>query len=180
MAKLLVLSGPSGAGLGEIVKTLFARRQSLRPVTPVTARKMKAGETDGVGFYFFDLEGWNALKESGDLLECVEFAGNDYGTSRRLVQAELDAGHDVLLNLPVERAAQLKKNMPEALCVYVEPSAPVLEQRCRAVSRSEFELRVRLEQAEKERALSAFCDARVNSDDLDAAAEELLQRIPEA
>ena len=111
MAKLLVLSGPSGAGLGEIVRTLFARRQSLRPVTPVTARNRKAGEPDGVGFYFFDLEGWNALKESGDLLECVEFAGNDYGTSRRLVQAELDAGHDVLLNLPVARAAQLKKNM---------------------------------------------------------------------
>ncbi len=177
MAKLYVLSGPSGAGLGEIVKALFAACPGLRAVTPVTARKMKAGEVDGVGFYFYYLEGWSALKESGDLLECTEFAGNDYGTSRRLVNEQLDAGHDVLLNLPVERAAQLKKNMPEALCVYVEPSAPVLEQRCRAVSRSEFELRVRLEQAEKERALSDFCDLRLNSDDLDAAAEALLQQL---
>ena len=180
MAKLLVLSGPSGAGLGEIVKTLFARRQSLRPVTPVTARKMKAGETDGVGFYFYDVEGWNALKESGDLLECVEFAGNDYGTSRREVEAVLASGRHVLLTLDVGRAAQLKRNYPAALCVYLEPSAPVLEQRCRAVARSEFELRVRLEQAEKERALSAFCDLRLNSDDIEAAARELLERIPEA
>ena len=52
MSKLYVLSGPSGAGLGEIVKALFAARPSLRPVTPITARKMKAGEVDGVGFYF--------------------------------------------------------------------------------------------------------------------------------
>ena len=177
MAKLFVLSGPSGAGLGEIVKALFARDPELRSVTPVTARKMKEGERDGVGFYFYDLEGWNALKESGDLLECVEFAGNDYGTSRRLVLEQLDAGHDVLLNLPVERARQLKKNMPEALCVYVEPSAPVLEQRYRALAHSEFELRVRLEQAEKERALSDFCDLRLNSDDLDAAVGELLKRL---
>ena len=174
MAKLLVLCGPSGAGLGEIVKTLFARRSELRPVTPVTARKMKDGERDGEGFYFYDLEGWNALKESGDLLEATEFAGNDYGTSRRLVKAELDAGHDVLLNLPVERAAQLKKNMPEAVCVYVEPSPAVLEQRYRAIARSAFELSVRMKQAEQERALSDFCDRRVNSDDTAAAVQTLL------
>ena len=175
MAKLLVLSGPSGAGLGEIVSALFARRPSLRPVTPVTARKMKAGETDGVGFYFYDLEGWNALKESGDLLETTEFAGNDYGTSRKLVNAELEQGHDVLLNLPVERAGQLKAKLPEALCVYVEPSAPVLEERYRALSRSGFELSVRLEQAEKERALASFCDKRICSDEQEKAVEEILK-----
>ena len=175
--RLFVISGPAGAGKSEIVKTVLKKHPDVKLSVSCTTRAPRPGEVDGVGFYFYDLEGWNALKESGDLLECVEFAGNDYGTSRRLVLEQLDAGHDVLLNLPVERAAQLKKNMPEALCVYVEPSAPVLEQRCRAVARSEFELRVRLEQAEKERALSAFCDARVNSDDLDAAAEELLQRL---
>ena len=84
--KLIVISGPSGAGIGEIVAALFARREDLAPVVPVTARKMKAGERDGVGFFFFDLEGWNAMKEAGDLLETTEFAGNDYGTSRKLVE----------------------------------------------------------------------------------------------
>ncbi len=174
MAKLLVVSGPSGAGLGDVVRALFALRPGLRTVTPVTARKMKAGEEDGVGFYFYDLEGWNALKESGDLLECTEFAGNDYGTSRSLVRAELDAGHDVLLNLPVERGAMLKQNMPEAQCVYVEPSDGVLEARYRALSRSALELSLRLEQAERERALSGFCDRRICSDEPGAAAEALL------
>lgn len=177
MAKLYVLSGPSGAGLGEIVTALFARRANLRAVTPVTARKMKAGEVDGVGFYFYDLEGWNALKESGDLLEATEFAGNDYGTSRRLVTAELEQGHDVLLNLPVQRAAQLKANMPEAVCLYVEPSAAVLKARYEAISRSSFELSVRLEQAEKERALSSFCDGHICSDDAEQAVESILEKM---
>lgn len=177
MAKLLVLSGPSGAGLGEIVKTLFALRGELRTVTPVTARKMKAGETDGAGFYFYDLDGWNALKESGDLLECTEFAGNDYGTSRRLVNAALEQGQDVLLNLPVERAKQLKANMPQAVCLYVEPSEAVLKARYEAISRSGFELSVRLEQAEQERALASFCDGRVCSDEKDKAVEEILAEM---
>lgn len=174
MSKLTVLSGPSGAGLGEIVAALFARQPSLCAVTPVTARKMKAGEVDGVGFYFYDLEGWNALKESGDLLETTEFAGNDYGTSRKLVMAALEQGRDVLLNLPVERAKQLKANMPEAVCLYVEPSEAVLKARYEAIARSRFELSVRLEQAEKERALSSFCDKRICSDDADKAVEEIL------
>ena len=177
MAKLFVISGPSGAGLREIVGAVLDSRRDIGSVVPVTARKKKPGERDGAGFWFYDLDAWKAMRESGELLESTEFAGNDYGTSRRLVLEQLDAGHDVLLNLPVERARQLKRNMPEALCVYVEPSAPVLEQRYRALAHSEFELRVRLEQAEKERALSDFCDLRLNSDDLDAAAGELLKRL---
>jgi guanylate kinase len=173
MSKLYVLSGPSGAGLGEIVTALFARRKDLCAVTPITARKMKAGEVDGVGFYFYDLEGWNALKESGDLLEATEFAGNDYGTSRREVEAVLASGRHVLLTLDVHRAALLKKNCPEAVCVYMEPSPAVLRSRYESLSRSPFETQVRLDQAERERALSGFCDERVCSDDLAAAADAL-------
>ena len=171
--KLMVISGPSGAGLGEAVAAVFARRADTGAALPVTARKMKAGETDGVGFRFYDLDGWNALKESGDLLECTEFAGNDYGTSRREVEAVLASGRHVLLTLDVGRAAQLKRNYPAALCVYLEPAPAVLRQRYEALSRSPFEVSVRLDQAERERALSDFCDARVCSDDLDQAAEQL-------
>ena len=114
-AKLIVISGPSGAGIGEIVAALFARSARLVPVVPVTARKMKEGERDGVGFYFFELEGWNAMKESGDLLETTEFAGNDYGTSRKLVEEQLAQGKSVLMERELDRAAQIKRNMPEAL-----------------------------------------------------------------
>lgn len=172
-AKLIVISGPSGAGIGEIVAALFARSARLVPVVPVTARKMKEGERDGVGFYFFELEGWNAMKESGDLLETTEFAGNDYGTSRKLVEEQLAQGKSVLMERELDRAAQIKRNMPEALCVYVEPSEKVLEERLRAVSRSELELRLRLQTAERLRAAAGFCDKRVCSDDIAAAAAEI-------
>ena len=173
MGKCYVLCGPSGSGLGEIVRKLMKSREDLASVVPVTARKMKAGETDGAGFWFYDLDGWNAMKESGDLLECTEFAGNDYGTSRRLVVEQLAAGKSVLLNLPAERAAQLKANMPEAVCIWVAPSEEVLRARYSASARHPLEISVRMETAEKERGLSGFCDLRVSSDDLDAAADEL-------
>ena len=175
--KLVVLSGPSGAGLGDVAAAVFAAREDVVPVVPVTARKMKAGEQDGVGFYFYDLEGWNALKESGDLLEATEFAGNDYGTSRRLVKELLDKGLNVMIDRSVDRAAQVKANMPEALCVYIEPSERVLEERYRAICRSSLELSLRMETAERQREASGFCDARICSDDLEAAAKELSSLI---
>lgn len=172
--KLFVLSGPSGAGLSEIVAKLFSSRDDVTSVVPVTARKMKDGEEDGVGFYFFDLDGWNALKESGDLLESVEFAGNDYGTSRKLVLEQLASGKNVVLNLAVARAAQIKANMPEAFCVYVVPSTPeVLRARYEKTARSRFEVSARMEMAEKERLLASFCDATVFSDDEDRAVKDL-------
>ena len=177
--KLFVVSGPSGAGISDIVAAVFARRKDVSAVTPITARKMKAGEVDGVGFFFYDLEGWNALKESGDLLECTEFAGNDYGTSRRLVLEKLASGQHVLLNLEVERASQLKKSMPEAVCVYIEPSPAVLRERYEAIARSPFEVPVRLQEADRQRALSDFCDARIVSDDLEAAIAALDALITE-
>ena len=167
--KLIVLFGPSGAGIGEIAARIFAEREDVVPVVPVTARKMKAGERDGAGFFFFELEEWNAMKASGDLIETTEFAGNDYGTSRRLVEERFAQGFSVLVERELERAAQIKRNMPEALCVFVEPSPEVLEQRLRAISRSELELSLRLQTAGRLRAEAGFCDLKVNSDDYAAA-----------
>ena len=116
--KLIVVSGPSAVGIGEIVAALFARVPGLVPVVPVTARKMKEGERDGVGFFFFELEGWEEMKRSGDLLETTEFAGNDYGTSRKLVEEQFAQGNSVLMERELDRAAQIKRNMPEALCAF--------------------------------------------------------------
>ena len=177
-AKLFVLTGPSGAGLSSIVAGLFSSRNDITSVVPVTARKMKDGEQDGVGFFFYDLDGWNALKESGDLLETTEFAGNDYGTSRRLVNEQLAAGKNVVLNLEVSRAAQIKKSMPEAVCVYVAPSSvEKLRGIYEKTARSRFEITARMEMAEKEQEASGFCDATVFSDSESAAVKELSDLI---
>ena len=181
MSKLFVVCGPSGAGLREIIGAVLDCRDDIGNVVPVTARKMKAGEQDGVSFWFYDLEGWNAMKESGELLETTEFAGNDYGTSRRLVQEQLDAGKNVVLNLEVERAAQLKANMPEAVCVYMAPSsAEKLRARYEATARSPFEVTARMDRAAQEKAASGFCDVVICTDDAEKAAKELNALIDKA
>ena len=166
MAKLFVISGPTGAGLREIVGAVLDTRRDIGNVTPVTARKRKAGERDGVGFWFYDLDAWNAMKESGELLEATEFAGNDYGTSRRLVQEQLDAGKNVVLSLEIDRAAQVKQNMPEAVCVYMAPSTDaILRARYEKTARSPFEVTARMDRAAQERAQAGFCDAIIHTDD---------------
>ncbi|MBQ9664300.1 MAG: hypothetical protein IJV40_14230 [Oscillospiraceae bacterium] len=176
--KLIVITGPSGAGIPELVRALLGSREDLTTVTPITARKMKEGEQNGVGFFFYDLEGWTALKESGDLLETTELAGNDYGTSRRLVLAALETGKSVILPVEPERAAQVKQNMPEAYCVYVEPADPEqLRERYARNARNSFELTARMELAKEQRASASFCDARVDSTDPSIALDDLQKLI---
>jgi len=132
----------------------------------VTSRRMKEGETDGVGFRFYDLEEWNAMKNAGEFLETTEFAGNDYGTSRALVNELLDAGKNVLLSLEPERAAQVKQSFPASVCIWVEPSnEALLRERFSQRARSEREIEVRLRTAAEQRASSGFCDLRVADDD---------------
>ena len=179
MAKLYVVTGPSGTGLSDVLAELFRLRPDLSAVLPVTSRVMKEGETDGIGFRFYDLEEWSALKDAGGLLETTEFAGNGYGTSRELVQELLDAGKNVLISLEPERAAQVKQNFPEAVCIWVEPSDEAdLRERFACRSLSELEIEVRLRTAAEQRAGSGFCDLRIADDDpsatlraLDAAIE---------
>ena len=173
-SRVFVISGPSGAGLNEIVGNVIDSRDDIGRVVPVTARKMKSGEVNGENFWFYDLEQWEAMKASGDMLECTEFAGNDYGTSRRLVKEQLDAGKNVVLVLETERAAMLNKNMPEAICVYMEPSDPeILRSIYEKSARSSVEVDVRMRHTDEQRRISLFCDRRIFTDDPDLAAAEL-------
>ena len=174
MGKLFVICGPSGAGLREILSAALDGREDIGSVLPVTARKMKAGEQDGVGFRFYDLEGWNALRESGDLLEATEFAGNDYGTSRACVREVLDTGKSAVLSLEAARAQQLKANMPEAVCVYMAPSDDaILRARYEKTARSVFEVSARMDRAAGEKQAASFCDETIFTDDPDEAAKAL-------
>ena len=173
-AKLVVVTGPSGAGLREIVGAVLEGRTDVGAVIPLTSRRKKEGEVDGVGYYFYELEEWTAMKEAGELLETTELAGNDYGTSRSQILAQLAQGKHVILGLDAQRAAQLKANMPAAVCVYLAPADPdLLRERFAAISRSPFELAVRLSEAEKQRAAASFCDREIDSGDPAAAAAAL-------
>lgn len=173
--KLYVITGPSGAGTGEIVERVLAARQDLVTVTPVTARKMKKGEEDGRGFYFYDLDAWKRMKESGELLETTVLMGNDYGTSRALVEAEIAQGRSVVQQLEPDRAAQVKRSRPESVCVLIVPlDETELKRRYAAMARGSYELPVRMEIAQRQcREAAAFCDVTIDSSDPDRAIEAL-------
>ncbi len=177
--RLYVITGPSGAGTAEIVEKVLADTDSVVTVTPLTARKMKEGEVNGEGLIFYDLEEWNALKESGDLLECTEMMGNDYGTSRKLVLNEFDKGNNVIIQTEPDRAAQIKRNMPEAVCILVYPfDSGILKTRYTEKARSSFEVSVRTEVALKQIYSSKlFCDWEVDSGDADKACKEIISII---
>lgn len=172
---LYVITGPSGVGTGAIVERVLAARPELVTVTPVTARKRKQGEEDGKGFYFYDLDAWKRMCESGELLETTVLMGNDYGTSRALVEAELTQGRSVVLELEPDRAAQVKQTMPESVCVLVAPQDEAERQRrYAAAARGSYELPVRMEIARRQcREAAAFCDVTIDSSDLESAAAEL-------
>ena len=173
--KLYVITGPSGVGTGEIVERVLAARPELVTVTPVTARKMKKGEENGKGFFFYDLDTWQRMKESGELLETTVLMGNDYGSSRTLVEAELARGYSVVLQLEPDRAAQVKRSMPESVCILVAPlDETELSRRYAASARGSFELPVRMEIARNQcREAAAFCDAMIDSSELERAAAAL-------
>ncbi len=173
-AKLYVVTGPSGTGIKEIIGAVLDQRADVTQVVPLTARKRKPGEQNGENYWFYDLEQWNALKESGDLLEAIEFAGNDYGTSRRLVNEQLAQGKNVLLYLDLPRAAQVKQSMPESVSIYMAPEDPAaLQAAVERISHTAFEARYRMEAAKEQAAQAVFCDLRIPTDDPGLAEKQL-------
>lgn len=117
---LLIVSGPSGAG-----KTTIARRaeEALDAVFSVsmTTRPKMPNDQEGVDYLFVDQRTFDGCRERGALLEWARVFDHCYGTPRQPVEEALDAGRVVILEIDVKGAIQVKRNMPEALAVFVEP-----------------------------------------------------------
>lgn len=128
---LIVVSGPSGVGKSTVVAVLHRRRSFYFSVS-VTTRPRRPTEIDGVDYHFVSEEAFEDMREGGQLLEWAEYAGFSYGTPRTPVLRELEAGHDVLLDIEINGAMQVKGAFPEAITVFVAPpSMAALEERLR-------------------------------------------------
>ena len=118
---LTVISGPSGVGKGTIINRLFEIEKNLYFSVSATTRNPRPGEIDGVHYSFKSREEFEHDIETGEMLEHAVFNGNYYGTPKSAVEEKLSAGKDVVLDIEIQGARNVKRLMPEAVLVYILP-----------------------------------------------------------
>ena len=171
-----MVAGPSGVGKGTVVRGLLGRDpQQLVYSVSATTRPPREGEIDGVHYRFVGDEEFDRMIQGGELLEWAEIVGHRSGTPRRFVEDRLAEGRDVLLEVDVKGAKQVRELMPDALLVFLlPPSFDELERRLRGRgSESEERLRERLDTARWELQQEPWFDERVVNDDVDRAVNEV-------
>ncbi|MFS8867977.1 guanylate kinase [Synechococcus sp. H65.1] len=173
--RLVVLTGPSGVGKGTLVSHLRQRHPELYFSVSVTTRPPRPGEQEGVNYYFRTREEFLSLIEAGELLEWAQYAGNFYGTPRQIVFEKLSQGQDVLLEIELAGARQVRKLCPDAIRIFLSPpSLEELERRIRQRGQdSEDSIECRLQQARKELDAKDEFDYVIVNDDLERALQEL-------
>lgn len=117
--KLIVISGPSGVGKSTVVKQLMAQSPNLHFSVSATTRAMRPGEVDGVNYYFVDKDKFRQMIAQQELLEYTEYVGNYYGTPEAQLDAALSEGKDILLDIEVEGALNVKRRRPDAILIFM-------------------------------------------------------------
>jgi len=119
---LLVVSGPAGVGKGTIDGILLDRHSNIHLSVSATTRAPRPGEIDGVHYFFIDEEKFRTMIDNNEFLEYMHvFNMHYYGTPKKYVEQELKSGHDVLLEIDVNGAMNIKKAYPDAVLVFIAP-----------------------------------------------------------
>jgi guanylate kinase len=175
LGRLIVLTGPSGAGKGTLLKALLARHPELYVSISATTRSARPGEVAGQHYYFLDRAEFDRMVAAGQFLEWAEFAGNCYGTPRQPVVEQIAAGKTVILEIELEGARQVRQSFPEAYRIFIlPPSFETLERRLRGRgTESDEVVQRRMRRAKDEIAAADEFDVQIVNDQLDQALAEL-------
>ncbi|MCQ2494492.1 MAG: guanylate kinase [Lachnospiraceae bacterium] len=177
MAKgiLLVISGFSGAGKGTLVKRLTEKYDEYALSVSMTTRQPREGEKDGVSYFFVTKEKFEETIAENGLIEFAQYCGNYYGTPRAYVEQQLEAGRNVILEIEIQGATNIKKLFPEACLLFVTtPTAQILESRLKGRgTETDDVIAKRLARASEEAKGMDMYDYIVINDDLETCVDEV-------
>ncbi|MBA4370569.1 MAG: guanylate kinase [Coriobacteriaceae bacterium] len=172
---LFIVSGPSGAGKGTLVKAVLGRVPDLWVSISATTRAPRPGEHEGIHYFFLTAEEFAKRVAAGEFLEHAEVHGNRYGTLRGPVERRMRAGMDVILEIDPQGAGQVKSAMPGSVLMFVKtPTWDELRRRLEGRgSETPEQVETRLRTAETELALEGMYEHVIMNDDVSRAADEL-------
>lgn len=175
LGNLFVISGPSGAGKGTLLSKVIERIPDAWVSVSATTRNPRPGEEEGVHYYFLDKDHFLELVNHDGFLEWAKVHDNYYGTLKKSVLEHMKAGEQVILEIDVQGALQIRNVIPEAHLVFIEPpSLEELERRLRSRgTESDDVISSRMKTAEVELAQKMEYDIQVVNDDLEQAVDEL-------
>lgn len=176
---LFVLSGPSGTGKGTLVKRLVERIPDAWVSVSATTRQPREGEVEGVHYYFLNDTRFDELVASNGFLEWADVHGKRYGTLKRTVLDHIKRGYQVILEIDVQGAFQVREKIPGCHLVFIEP--PSMEELRRRLEGRGTEdaaaIERRMKTAEVELSHKMEYDMRLVNDDLEQATEELVAYV---
>jgi guanylate kinase len=177
--KLIVISGPSGVGKGTVINKLIAKDSNIKLSTSITTRAKRPKEVDGEDYHFISKEQFRKLIEKEELAEWADFAGNYYGTYWKTVDETLAEGKDLILEIEVKGAMQIKKQIKETILIFVmPPSFEELKNRLFARNTEDEEtIMKRLAIYEDEFAKAREFDYLVTNNNIDETVEKLYEII---
>ena len=172
---LIVLSGPSGAGKSTVVKKLMQQRGNIHFSVSYTTRAPRNEDIDGVTYNIVDRTEFERMIQVNEFLEYAEYSGNYYGTSLKVIEEKQAAGIDVLLDIEVQGAANVRAKCPDAILVFtIPPTYAELERRLRGRKTDDEEMiRKRLNRALEEIREIPKYDYLVVNDQVENAVAEL-------